>query len=152
MSTLVCYAHPALILVTFRNRDRKASPLLVTNIAQAVYQNELYLHEKIPGRKLLMLCPVAKTLQGKVPIVSGFIEWIWCLQQSGNGMGSVFTGQLSSLSPEFHISTNMKQTRVFYLSPSTKFIVFMHCDDLLLSKGFLESHCKGLRHISISEV
>lgn len=64
-STLVCYAYPALIFVTFRNRDRKASPLLVTNIAQVVYQNELYLHEKIPGRKLLILCLCGQNIAGE---------------------------------------------------------------------------------------
>lgn len=44
------------ILWCSENRHGKASPHLVTNIAQDVYQNKFYLYKKVPGRKLLILC------------------------------------------------------------------------------------------------
>lgn len=132
-STLVCYAYPALIFVTFREQGQEGQ-----SISSYKYSTSCLSERTLSARKdtrqetvnTLPLWPKYWRRRSPLCLVLLCGSSVYSTS-SGNVMGSVFTGQLSGLSPKLHIFTNKKQTSMLYLSPSTIFmflcIVMISC-------------------------
>lgn len=124
MSALVCYAYPALIFVTFREQGQEGQSTSSYKYSTSCLSERVLSAQKDTRQETVNALPQwPKYWRGR------FLLCLVLLNGSGvystssaNVMVSIFTGQLSGLSPKLHIFTNMKQTRMFYLSPPTIFM------------------------------
>lgn len=151
MSTLVCYAYPALIFVTFREQGQEGQSTSSYKYSSSCLSERALSARKDTRQETVNALPQwPKYWRGRSPLCLVLLNGSGVYSTSENVMGSVFA-ELSGLCPKLHIFTNMKQTWTLHLS-SPSFYVFRHCYDPLFSKGFLLCHCKGLKQNFISEV
>lgn len=123
MSTLVCYAYPALIFVTFREQGQEGQSTSSYKYSPGCLSEWALSARKDTRQETVnTLSQWPKYWRGRSPLCLVLLNGSGVYSTSENVMGSVFTEKLSGLSPKLHIFTNMKQTWTFYLSLSTIFM------------------------------